>query len=365
MDPKKDPARRCLKVEEWPRPDQLAWRAILRKGDLLDDDVGAAAHWAPDTVHKNRRGYGRWLNHFRIAGRLDETTAPADRVTPENVRAYLAELRATGVSPFTLRNRIGELHAVIRAIAPDRDWSWLCDLHSRLNREAYPVQSNPALAVTASEVHSWGRALMDAAEANMKLPPRRCAVRFRDGLFVVLLITCPAMRRRNVAAITIDRHLRRGPNGYRLAFLACERKGRRRPYEDTLPHELNALIDRYLAVHRPRLLGGNDSNRLWISSTGRPMSDQSIYHSLTKITKRAFGVSLSPHDFRYIAGTSIAIHDPAHVGTAAPVLDHAAFKTSDGSYILANAGVASRRLGETIRAARAEARQRSRRKRRK
>lgn len=363
IDPKKDPARRCLKVEDWPPPDQLAWRAILRTGDLLDDDAGRAAHWAPETVHKNRRGYGRWLNHWRMAGRLDETTAPADRVTPENVRAYLSELGAQSVSPFTLRNRIGELHAVIRAIAPERDWSWLRDLHARLNREAYPVQSNPALAVTASELYSWGCALMDAADADTKLPPEACAVRYRNGLLVVLLITCPAMRRRNVATIEIGRHLRRGPNGYLLVFPAGEMKGRR-PYEDALPPDVTAPIDRYLAVYRPRLLHGNASDRLWISARGKPMSDQGVYHRITKITKEAFGVSLSPHDFRYIAGTSIAIDDAPHVRTAAPVLGHPTFKTSDGYYIKANAAVASRRMGETIRAFRAEIRHRIRPKRR-
>ena len=36
LHPYEDPARRCLKIHEWPEADQLAWANILQPGDSRD-----------------------------------------------------------------------------------------------------------------------------------------------------------------------------------------------------------------------------------------------------------------------------------------------------------------------------------------
>ncbi len=36
MDPRKDPTRRCLKVEAWPESDRRAWETALRHVDILE-----------------------------------------------------------------------------------------------------------------------------------------------------------------------------------------------------------------------------------------------------------------------------------------------------------------------------------------
>ncbi|MEZ5792180.1 MAG: hypothetical protein R3D34_15845, partial [Nitratireductor sp.] len=57
-----DPARRCLKLGEWPLADRQAFLAGIADDDIFSSGNGKAAGWSPASVHKYRRGYGRWLN---------------------------------------------------------------------------------------------------------------------------------------------------------------------------------------------------------------------------------------------------------------------------------------------------------------
>ena len=135
MRPQDDPARRCLPVDEWPNAHRLAWRASVAPDDPLSLERSSACNWRSPTSHKNRRGYGRWLTFLKNSG-AGWSASPAECVTRERVAAYLAELRRQRVAPFTARNRILELLAVMLVIAPDRDWGWLkaCGVH--LDRQA-------------------------------------------------------------------------------------------------------------------------------------------------------------------------------------------------------------------------------------
>ena len=92
------------------RSGRLAGGAIA--DDLLSYERSSAASWRPATCHKNRRGYGRWLTFLKNSS-ADLSVPLADRVTREHVAAYLEELRRQQVAPYTLRNRILELHAVM------------------------------------------------------------------------------------------------------------------------------------------------------------------------------------------------------------------------------------------------------------
>ncbi len=56
LHPFEDPLRRCLKLEEWPEADRLAWDAALAPGDLLDGTMGAGHHWCSATREKYRKG---------------------------------------------------------------------------------------------------------------------------------------------------------------------------------------------------------------------------------------------------------------------------------------------------------------------
>ncbi|MCH7792963.1 MAG: hypothetical protein IID31_11880, partial [Planctomycetes bacterium] len=119
MLPFQDPSRRCLKLDEWPEADRVAWMKAIREDHVLDDP-GPACHWSPATRHKNRRGYGRWLTFLLGQNLVIPGQHPADRVTKEAVRGYLALLESQGLAPYTIVARIDELRTVVAAMSPDR-----------------------------------------------------------------------------------------------------------------------------------------------------------------------------------------------------------------------------------------------------
>ena len=351
LDPKKDPDRRCLKVEQWPQSDLLLWQRVLAPGTLLDD-AGLGAHWAfqtRDTIEKN---YGGWLNWLERNRLLDPAVEPHLRVTRERVIAYVEDLRKRNAS-LTVLNRIRELCNAIQAIAPDRDWNWLHKIIRRMRRTARPTRKKEALMVPAEHLFRYGIELMDAADAaDCQMPPPRQAAQYRDGLVIALLAARP-VRRRNLASIEIGRHLIRQGEKYWLIFPPEETKTHR-AYAAPLPAALVPYLERYLDHYRPflvRLKGRWDGvrafqrpgDRIWVSNYASAMSGHSIYHRVVKLTAAKFGHSLCLHLFRDVAATSIAVETPENVRIIPGHLGHATSATSEKHYIHANGLMATRK----------------------
>ena len=211
------------RIESWPAADREAWAAILRPGDPLLGESGAAAHWAPATQDLHRIGYGRWLGFLAASGRLDPATAPAARVTPETVRDYLASL--AGLADYTVIGRLAYLLQVVAAMAPERDWRWLRQVVARLHRRSPRGRDKHPRLRASAELFQAGLALMAAAEQSAARDPLAPAVLYRNGLILALLAARP-LRRRNLAMIELDRHLVRTEGGWLLVFAAEETKNR-------------------------------------------------------------------------------------------------------------------------------------------
>ncbi len=165
-------------------------------------------------------------------------------------------------------------------------------------------------------------------------------VRFRDGLMVGLLIARP-VRLRAFIGLTVDWHLARCSEGYLLRFSPSDMKDQK-AREFTVPHDLTTAIDRYLSQVRPQLLAARNTDRLWVSRRGDPLSYDGFQAHLRDITEHAFGIGLRPHAFRHIAATSIAEDDPAHVNIIASVLGHATLTMAEKHYNRANGVHAAR-----------------------
>src|SRR3954452_19832435 len=86
------PARRRLSLpwQEWPQADRAAWERAISPASLLDDEGGLAASWRPGSREAVLRSYGRWLGFLARHGDLDASVEPADRMTPERIRAHVA-----------------------------------------------------------------------------------------------------------------------------------------------------------------------------------------------------------------------------------------------------------------------------------
>src|SRR5436190_18153301 len=322
IDPKKDPSRRCRPVAEWPNLDRLAWQAAITEGDLLETG-GGGSEWAPCSRQKIAKGYGRWLTWLGIRGLLGPKTDPAERVTRDAVRDYVADLRIANNAPYTVLARVQELYQAIRVMAPERDWAWLREMEGRVRYGAASIRNKRLRVVSSEALLAFGIELMSSVYNDQGGSELKRALRFRDGLLIALLAARP-LRRRNFAEIEIGRHLVSEGPVYRLRFKANETKTGE-PIEVPIPKAVVTYLDRYLSAYRPFLLArsrgskrhGSDCalgpHALWISSRGLSMTEMGIYLRICALTQQRFGHAVNPHLFRDSAATSIAIEDPEHV----------------------------------------------------
>lgn len=343
LHPFEDPRRSCLPVEQWPEVDRRGWESALRDGDLIEGTVGAGFHWADATRRSYAKTYGRWLTFLIQTGRFAPQREPADRVTPETVREYEKELART-VASWTVWGRLSGLLAVIKALAPAHDWSWLRRVVRRYEAKRADSRNKLQRLRSAEEIVAWAS---DEMESVRRAPPNRNAAgRYRDALTIGLLILCP-IRLRNLTMIRLGTHLIGGDEAYRLTFARNETKTAT-PLSLPVPDIMTAFLDHYIRELRPLLLEDRESDRLWITQYGKPMRDRAVYDAIIRTTKRAFGTAINPHLFRDCAVTFVALNDPRHIGIASPILGHTDPRAAEKHYVQANQLSAGRRLAASI-----------------
>lgn len=196
-----EPRRRCLKIKDWPLPDQAMWQEVNRQAAPFDNP-GRGSHWRPATRERYRKSYGRWLACLTDHGLLAERQEPADRVTIGHVRAYVEELDDQ-VSARTVTGRVIDLCNVMLAAVPDRDWQWLKDIRARLTTKAEnSARPKTDRVISTARLVDWGVARMDEAQNSADIKERYRAVYYRDGFMIALLALCP-LRRKNFTSIEI------------------------------------------------------------------------------------------------------------------------------------------------------------------
>jgi site-specific recombinase XerD len=304
------------------------WESIVAEGNILDGR-GPGAHWAPTTKANTRKAYGYWLHWLDITDHLDLSADPLDRLTPKRIGAYINNLDGT-VASSTIFTYILDLLRLAKAVTPDKNWAWLYNIKNRLWARAKPARDKTSKIRSSADLFRLGLSLMEVAEQSTDRDPLVIPQRYRDGLIIALLAARP-VRLKNLAAIEIGRHLVRIDNTYWLRFDAAETKNAKH-IEVPLPEVLTPRLERYRAIHRPKLLGTTTSNRLWISRFGTPLSDSVIRHHIKNRTREAFGDPLTPHLFRDCAATSVAIEDPDHVRISAAILGHHSLATTQRYY---------------------------------
>ena len=208
----------------------------------------------------------------RTAGATTDL-APAERVTPKRVAAYIAELRAERAD-YTVLCRIQELFDALRVMAPDEDWSWLAQVYRNLRR-GRPTGARQAVAPkTDRRTRRAGRTHHGRSRDGPDWSARRRAVHFRDGLMIALLAYRP-VRIKNLAAMRLGQQLKKISGNWWILFAAEETKSHR-AYEAMFPSALLPRLQRYLELHRPVLLRGEsggaeaDIDALWVSEVGNP-----------------------------------------------------------------------------------------------
>ena len=338
---------KLLPLDQWPSADRQAWECAIRSGNCLEDG-GPASHWAERTKRTILFDYRRWLGHLHHADPDVLDLAPADRVTENRIRIYVAMLQAT-IKPSGTHNYIKHLFDAVRVMHPGLDWRWLSEVARRLEQLVTPRNKRPRM-VSSHELDALGRRLMEEANRATELRALQRAILYRDGLMIALLAARP-LRRRNYAGIVIGQNLIKSGDGYHLCFGAEETKTHT-ALEFPFPDDLVMELEHYLDTYRNAFPGADNHDNLWASAKGVPLGEDAIYSRITKHTKEAFGKSVNPHLFRDCVATTIAIEDPEHVGIAADLLGHTSLEFTQTHYIQADTIRASQSYHSSIKALR-------------
>jgi integrase len=304
---------RPLPIDLWPIADRVAWAEACRPSVRLKRG-GAASHMRSVTHAILAKRCGYFFDFLSRSGRLEMSATAGAQVTPDNVEAYVAELKSR-VSSVTVYGRVQKLRRFIQLVVPDRDLDWLIEIERQLFSEMRP-RSKWDRVVFANILVDAGLTL--TAEAEIANRPKLTRARmFRNGLMIALLAYCP-IRLKNYAALEIGRSFVNIEGTWWIVLTAAETK-EKRPDERPVPQDLTELIQRYLAVHRPVLARGNTGDTaLRMAMDGKRMSWASIAETIPDTTETTIGVRVSPHLFRTAGVTTLATragHEP-HAGSA-------------------------------------------------
>ena len=328
----KAPERACMRVEDWPDQDRLAWIVACAPFDPLADDSGTRANHSAASNRKAEKGYGRWLTFLLVHDAPALEAAAADRITPARVRTYVDSLSALGNGTATILARLQELGEAATVMDPRKDWRFLRRLASKIRAKHTRTRSKAHLRLS-DELLDLGLSLIEQAG---ELEGANAAILHRDGLIIAFLALVP-LRRRNLAGLRIDHNLIE-VGGFWLITLDASETKTHAALDLMWPDELVAPLATYLEVHRPLLASLSNrwsrpvDNALWVSSHGSPMTEIAMYDRIRRHTQKAFGAAINPHLFRDAAATTLAIADPAHVRVAAPLLGHRTFTTTERFY---------------------------------
>jgi site-specific recombinase XerD len=304
---------RSRPIHLWPSADRAAWEDACRPNVRLKRG-GAASHMRSVTQTILAKCCGYFFDFLSRSRRLEMSAAAGAQVTPENVKAYVAELKSR-VSSVTVYGRIQKLRRFVQLVAPDRNLDWLIEIERQLFSEMRPRSKRDRVVYT-DVLEEAGLKLMAEAE-NPKRPKLTRARLFRNGLMTTLLARCP-IRLKNFAALEMGRSFLNVDGTWWIVLTAAETKEKRED-ERPVPEEFTNSVERYVKVYRPILARGNDAGTaLWLAINGNPMSYASMGELITETTRKTLGVNINPHLFRSAGVTTLATRagDKPHAGGA-------------------------------------------------
>jgi integrase/recombinase XerD len=340
-------AKMQMPYAAWPKEDRKRWRAANRSGADPFDDCGPAADLAEPSRRAFQGSYGRFLGFLasKHPGLLDR---PPETRLDRNIIADYVAFRQPSCSESGIAIDLHHLRLALRFICPATNWSWLATITKRIASRAKPKPPKRH-RVTSEMLYALGIELMGRAAANATNTAdvsKADAFDYRDGLMLALLASVP-LRKRTNAALRIAQQLVKSGELWSLDIPAQNLKGRH-PLDYEISFELSRRIDLYLSKFRRRIPGAANHDGLWPSNKGRPMDAGTIYDTVRRHTKKAFGFPVNLHRFRHAAGALWSIHDPANVRGVKDLLGHTSFDTTENYYIMGQSRLAGRALARAI-----------------
>jgi len=332
-----------LPFSQWPLADIRLWQDAMTDHD--DPFFSAAgAHLSERSRRQYQYGWRRFLGFLTLDEPAALAIAPAERLTKERVKRFVDHLKESN-TPHSVAIQVDVLYKAARIMTPKLNLNWLKTIKARLYVTA-PAQGARGPVITSVQLLELGQQLMDestpASNRRMRLTD---AVQFRDGLIIALLAFVP-LRRKNVAALEIDRHLVKNENEW-FVIIPSEETKTGVATEFAIPEILHPYLAIYLNIVRPRMLKRN-SMALWVSPKGGALSYSAIWPIFTRHAKKKLGIHISPHDARDAAATTWAIAAPDQINVSRDLLAHTDLRTTTKHYNRARGVEASRTLAQFI-----------------
>jgi integrase/recombinase XerD len=305
----------------------------------------AGRRLAKATQRKYLFAWRRFLGLLAIVEPTAFDVTPTERLTIERVRVLVHHLAETN-APRSVAAQISWLYGAARLMMPDLDWVWLRTVKARLHAAA-PAVARKGPVITSVQLLGLGQQLMDESQPSLSTQISLAdAVRYRDGLMIALLAFVP-LRRKNIAAIEIGRHLVREGDGW-FIIIPREETKTGTSIEFAVPELLVPYLATYLNIVRPRMLQGPSCKALWISREDGALRYGAIGEIIARHSARRLGVRIAPHDVRDAAATTWAVAAPGQIGIARDLLSHSDLRTTTRHYNRARGIEASRAYAQLI-----------------
>jgi integrase len=341
-----------LPEADWPEADRAAFASAFDRPHDVFDAEGSGSLLKPRTKAALCFAYRRWLG-WMSADHSDLLEEPPERrATPERVKAFVVHLRQT-CSPRTVASQVGKLYDALRCMFLARDWTWLNQLKTRLER-ATPKKGRRPIVITSQRLVDAGLERLDAVELAFAIAGpnasrkhlQALALAYRDGSLVSIAALVP-MRRINISQLEIGSTICRGPKHWAIHVSGDQVKNEETIGAD-LPDWLDERIERYLEGYRPLICRSHTHKGFWASAKGQPATANVLYNAFKQEVKAALGLELTLHDVRRIGVTTWAVHDPANAAGAKDILGDRSDRVVAQHYNLANGVEASRRMAEIL-----------------
>lgn len=331
----------------WPLADQQMWDNLIAAASPLDDN-GGLSQVRPTTVVMLQNAYRQWLYWLATSESDALDIAPAERVTLSRLRRWYGQMDT--LRPMSKLVYIGGVLRVLRAAAPDADWS----NHSRLLRHLKRQAGDGDRSRKSGRVLDSGillQAGMRYAKTSPKTNPTplEAANRFQTGLMIAMLALLP-LRSSTFRRLELGSSIRLAEEGIEVT-IPGEMMKSGLPWDAKVPDVLMPLLRRYLDEVRPWLLlrRRKSHNFLWVTNQGDPFKNGYIGVRIALAVTEATGTRVSPHLFRDAAATTVARLSPQSARLIKPVLAHSSTETAEHHYIHAGTIEAGRNYAALIR----------------
>jgi integrase len=195
------------------------------------------------------------------------------------------------------------------------------------------------------------RALLGLPAKLMNLASRRRphkAALLAQTAVAIEILQMTLMRMRNLVALDLERHMKRsGRTGVLHIVIGGDETKNRDPQEYPLPPQSIALIDAYLADHRPTLCDRNNS-ALFPGKNGGPKHANTLAEQIKGAVWTHVGLRWNPHLFRHAGAKLHLDENPGSYGVARRVLGHRGVATTERFYSGQEQAAAVRHFDQTM-----------------